>query len=111
LIHRSNRSRRKSSAYDPNRHIVDPGSWRNVNEIQTDRYGVRWLVTGKTWTSLGRPHSELTRVRYQGGGGISNRIQDKVETREVQVVPSTAPTTPPSQSPSPSSSNVMDFFE
>ena len=53
----------KPSAYDPNRHIIDPGSFHNVDEYKYDpKNGLTWHITGTMWTSLGTPHSNLTRT-------------------------------------------------
>lgn len=59
------------SAYDPNRHIVDPGSYRNVNYTTYDQWGRQVQVWGVTWTSYGVPHSKLSQrvITNIGGGG------------------------------------------
>ncbi len=50
-----------NSALDKDRNIIDPGSLRNVNYYTTDSAGNRVHVTGKTWRSNGKPHSQITR--------------------------------------------------
>jgi len=69
----------RDSVNDPNRSYVDPGSYRQVNEYQTDRNGTRWHVTGTRWTSNGVPHGNLNRRRVSGvGPGIDHDENEKV---------------------------------
>ena len=94
----------RESVNDPNRGYVDPGSYHQVNEYQTDRNGTRWHVTGTRWTSNGVPHGNLNRRRVSGvGPGIdheenenviyspgttqSNKTVRQPQTRRVQSTP------------------------
>lgn len=74
----------RRSALDPNRHVVDPGSFRRID---------RWInVNGRTvrehgtaWTSYGVPHSNITRdsTTYVPGGGPGGPT--RINDREVVV--------------------------
>lgn len=91
----------RESVTDPNRRHIDPGSFEQVNEFQTDSNGVRWHVTGTRWTSYGVPHGNLNRRRVSGiGQGI-----DHDENEQVIYSPMTNSKTngtTKSQSPTPS---------
>jgi hypothetical protein len=80
------RSRIKNEALDPNRGIVDPGSLQIINRYERDEYGIQWHITGRVWTSYGRPHSELNRSRTSVSGGLTQQLNDRVETRIVDEV-------------------------
>lgn len=74
-----------NSALDPNRNVIDPGSYRYVDRYFRDWNGVLWHETGYKWTSLGVPHSNLTRHRV-------NRIGPGVAVdQNVTILKSVAP--------------------
>lgn len=59
----TNREMARASAYDPNRGVVDPGSYRYVNRWVRDETGAMVQEYGYTWTSYGVPHGNLKRVQ------------------------------------------------
>ncbi|MEO6808789.1 MAG: hypothetical protein ABI353_06725 [Isosphaeraceae bacterium] len=59
----TNRDMTRASAYDPNRNVIDPGTYQYVNRWVTDEYGRRVQEYGYTWTSYGVPHGNLKRVQ------------------------------------------------
>lgn len=69
IIVRTDQTKVRESYLDPNRNHIDPGSYRQVNRIETDMNGVRWHVTGTQWTSYGVPHGNLSRRRLSNSGG------------------------------------------
>lgn len=77
---RTDRTRIRESALDPDRNFADPGSRRYVDRIETDAYGVTWRVRGWQWTSNGMPHGDLTRTRINGTGipGVDHQENDRV---------------------------------
>ena len=75
------------SALDPNRNVIDQGSYRYVSRYFTDHNGVIWHESGYRWTSYGVPHSKLTRHRVSHvGPGVA-------VDQNVTVLRSTAPRT------------------
>ena len=73
----------RASALDPNRHVVDPGSFRQIDRwIRVDGRLVR--EHGTAWTSYGVPHSNITRDSTThlpggapGGPGGDLRVNDR----------------------------------
>lgn len=59
----THREMSRASAYDPNRGVVDPGSYRYVNRWVRDETGAMVQEYGYTWTSYGVPHGNLKRVQ------------------------------------------------
>ena len=90
------------SALDRNRSIVDPGSLQNVNYYTTDAAGNRVHVTGKTWRSNGKPHSQITRKI------VHRDSQGNQWTEEVQNLKATNPNSQP-QSPNQPQFNQPQF--
>ena len=84
IIVRTDQTQVRESYLDPNRNVIDPGSYHRVNRYETDVYGVRWHITGEEWTSNGVPHGNLSRRRVISGGGV-------VEDRNEHVAFSTQP--------------------
>ena len=83
VIH-NDRLRYRESSLDPNRTVVDPGSYKYVNRYVRDQWGSLWREFGPTWTSYGVAHGKLTRERirhYPGwhpGGGVHVHDSDSV---------------------------------
>jgi hypothetical protein len=70
------------SALDPNRNVIDPGSFQLVDYQQYDANGVLWHYTGRRWTSFGVPHSEISRARsYPIAGGLVTGNQTQTQYR------------------------------
>jgi hypothetical protein len=76
----------QQSALDPYRHVIDPGSLRQVNRYEYDAYGQRVHVTGTEWTSYGKPHSNLkkTKVSMSGDGTtVVNNVNNKAYNQQL----------------------------
>lgn len=69
VIVRTGRDNIHDSAHDPDRDVVDPGSYKYVNRKYRDRYGRLVHQYGPKWTSYGVPHSEITTRVISGSGG------------------------------------------
>ena len=58
------------SALDPNRGVVDPGSYRVTSSIGRDRYGNQVETRVESWTSYGVPHSNTTQRIIRRHGNV-----------------------------------------
>ena len=80
---RTDRHIERESAYDFDRHYMDPGSYQVVDEFQTDEFGVRWHLTGHRWTTNGKPHGDINRRRVSDLGGGTVHDENEFVTYSV----------------------------
>lgn len=59
------------SALDPNRDVVDPGSYRQKSSISFDHLGNRVETTVTSWTSHGVPRSKTTTRNLSQAGNVN----------------------------------------
>lgn len=74
LVVKTGRDTVDSTAYDPHRHIIDPGSQRYVDRTYYDQYGRLIRQQGWVWTSYGFAHGNTTTTVISNvGGGFQNQ--------------------------------------